>query len=258
MNKPNISKIGQSMKLSLAKHSPAILMGFGIAGMVTAGILAVKETPKALKLIEEKKSEEQTNKLTPVETIKTTWKCYAPAVVTVSVSIACLVGSSKVNSRRNAALATAYKLSETALAEYREKVIETIGEKKEQTVRESIAKDKLDQDPVSKKEVIVVAKGSTLCYDAISGRYFKSDIDSLKKAENELNRRMRNENYISLNEFYSEIGLKPLYPLGDDLGWNIDKGYIDIHFSSQLADDGTPCVVVEFNLAPRYGYSHFE
>lgn len=257
MNKLNFSQLVNSVKTSVVKHSPEILMGLGITGLVTAGVLAVKETPKALRLIEEKKKEEQVEKLTPMETVKTTWKCYVTAVVTAGVSVGCLIGSSKVNSRRNAALATAYTLSETALREYKQKVIETIGEKKEQAVRDAVAKDKLERDPVSKKEVIVVEKGNTLCYDAVSGRYFKSDIEKLKKVENELNRRMRNENYISLNEFYSEIGLKSLYPLGDDIGWNIEKGYIDMYFSSQLADDGTPCLVIEFDIAPKYGYASY-
>ncbi len=88
-------------------------------------------------------------------------------------------------------------------------MIETIGEKKEQTVRDAIANDRINKNPVSRREVIITEKGNTLCYDAISGRYFKSDIDKLKKAENELNRRMRDEMYISLNEFYYEIGLNP-------------------------------------------------
>ena len=37
------------------KNSPAILTGLGIAGGITTTVLAVKATPKALKLIEESK-----------------------------------------------------------------------------------------------------------------------------------------------------------------------------------------------------------
>ena len=114
---------------------PAVASGkasFGIAGMITTTVLAVRSTPKALKLIEEKKKEEGVDKLTPAETVKTAWKCYIPAMVLGATSVGCLVGASRVSLRRNAALATAYKLSETALTEYREQVVETIGEKKEQ------------------------------------------------------------------------------------------------------------------------------
>ncbi|HQJ90395.1 MAG TPA: DUF6353 family protein [Paludibacteraceae bacterium] len=254
MGKLNLSNIAKGVRTAMKKHSPEILTGIGIAGMITTTVMAVRATPKALILIEDKKIENDTDKLTPVETIKATWTCYIPAAITGGLSIICLIGASSVNARRNAALATAYTLSESALKEYQEKVIETIGEKKEQTVRDAIAKERIDKNPVSSREVIITEKGNTLCYDAISGRYFKSDIDKLKKAENELNRRMRDEMYISLNEFYYEIGLNPI-KIGDDLGWNIDHGYIELNFSSQLSDDGNPCLVIDYQVAPRYEYN---
>lgn len=253
MNKPNLSKVFGNVRTALSNHSPEILTGIGIAGMVTTTILAVRATPKALQLIEEKKKEEQVEKLPPVETVKTTWKCYIPATITGVTSIACLIGASSVNARRNTALATAYKLSETALTEYREKVVETIGEKKEQAVRDAVAKDKIEKNPVNQREIIVTGKGDTLCYDTLFGRYFKSDIEKLKRIENELNRRMRDEMYISLNEFYYEVGLEEV-AAGHDLGWNIDRGYIELDFSSQLTADGTPCLVVGFSIPPKYGF----
>ncbi len=254
MKKPKLSSISKGIRGTIIKHSPEILTGIGIAGMITTTIMAVRATPKALILIEERKEEIDVDKLTPIELIKTTWTCYIPTAITGGLSIICLIGANSVNTRRNAALATAYTLSESALKEYQEKVIETIGEKKEQTVRDAIAKDRIDKNPVSSREVIITEKGNTLCYDAISGRYFKSDIDKLKKVENELNRRMRDEMYISLNEFYYEIGLNPI-SIGDDIGWNIDHGYIELNFSSQLTDDGNPCLVIDYQVAPRYEYN---
>lgn len=253
MSKFNLSQIAKSVQMTVSKHSPEILMGIGIAGMLTTTILAVRATPKALRLIDEKKEELETDKLTPVDTVKTCWKCYIPAAVSGSLSVACLISANSVNARRNAALATAYALSETALKEYQEKVVETIGEKKEQVVHDAIAKDKVTQNPVSTSEVIITEKGNTLCYDTVSGRYFKSDIEKLKKAANELNFRLRDEMYVSVNDFYYEIGLKSI-SIGDDIGWNIDRGYINLKFSSQLADDGTPCLVLSYGVGPRYDY----
>lgn len=256
MNKFNFARFLKNAEMVIVKHSPEILTGIGIAGMITTTVLAVGATPKALRLIEEKKKEEGVEKLTPVETVKATWKCYIPAAVTGVTSTACLIGASSVNARRNAALATAYKLSETALTEYRDKVVETIGEKKEQVIREKIDKDHVENDPVTKKEVIITAKGNTLCYDAISGRYFKSDIDQIKKSINILNRRLLTEMYLSLNELYDELDLDHI-AVGDDLGWNVDDGLIDPYFSSQLAADGTPCIVLSYSRPPKYGYSSF-
>lgn len=261
--KPSLSKITRGIRTVISKHSPEILTGIGIAGMVTTTVMAVRATPKALELLNDERLERADNDQnfiygnTPLlvkDVIRLTWKCYVPAAVTGCLSIFCLIGASSVNARRNAALATAYTLSGSALKEYQEKVIEAIGEKKEQSVRDAIAKDRINRDPVSNREVIITERGNTLCYDVISGRYFKSDIDKLKKTENELNRQMRDAMYISLNEFYYEIGLNPT-SIGDDLGWSIDHGYIDLKFSSQLADNGTPCLVIDYQVAPRYEYN---
>lgn len=252
MNTSKLSTVAKTVQTAVTQHSPEILTGIGIAGMITTTILAVKATPKALKLLEGAQYEKKDH-LTTQEKMKACWKCYIPAAVTGTVSVACLIGASSVNARRNAALATAYKLSETALTEYKEKVVETIGEKKEQAVRDSIAKDKITNDPVNQKEIIITGKGDTLCYDSVFGRYFKSDIEKLKKIENELNRRMRNEMYISLNEFYYEVGLDYV-AAGHDLGWDIDRGYIELDFSSQLTPDGVPCLVVSFGTPPKYDF----
>lgn len=254
MGKQSLSGMIKSVQMAMKKHSPEILTGIGIAGMITTTVMAVKATPKALVLIEEKKSAEKLEKLPTVETVKTAWFCYIPTAITGALSIACLVGASSVNLKRNAALATAYTLSETALKEYKDKVVEVIGEKKAETVKDAIAKDKIEKDPVSAKEIIITEHGNTLCYDALSGRYFKSDIDKLKKAENELNQKMLSEMYITLNEFYYEIGLSEI-KLGDELGWNINtSGFISLEFSSQLAEDGTPCLVLGYHVAPQYDF----
>jgi hypothetical protein len=253
MKKPDVRKICKNLKTATVKHSPEILTGIGIAGMITTTIMAVKATPKALRLLEDEKNRQNVDKLEPVDAVKTTWKCYIPAAVTGTVSVACLIGASSVNTKRNAALTAAYTLSESTLRDYQKKVVETIGEKKEQTVRDAVAKERLEKSPVENTEVIITAKGETLCFDVVSGRYFKSDIDKLKRAANELNRRMRDEMFISLNDFYYEIGLEQV-KLGDDLGWNIEDGYIDLYFSSQLATDGTPCLVVDYGYGPRYDF----
>jgi hypothetical protein len=232
MKKPNFNKIARDIRVSLDKHSPQILMGVGIAGMITTTVLAVKATPKALQLIEEKKRELETDELSVVDTVKTTWKCYAPAVVTGTLSTICLIGSNSVSTRRTAAIATAYKISETALEEYRAKVVETIGEKKEQIIKDKVAEEQLKKNPISKNEVIITEKGNTLCYDAWSGRYFKSDIEKIKKVQNDMNYRLINDMYVSLNEFYSALGLNTV-DMGYELGWNLDRdGKLELDYSA--------------------------
>ena len=241
------AKIGNSLR----KHSPEICTALGIGGMIFTTALAVKATPKALKLLEDRKKEEKVDELTATETVKTVWKCYIPSVLTGAFSIFLIVTSNSINLKRNAAITAAYSLSETAFREYKNKVVETIGERKEEAVRDSVAKDRIQRAP--EQEVILTEKGNMLCYDTLSGRYFKTDIEKLKSSVNELNRQMRDEMFISLNEYYYELGLRPT-KIGDDLGWDIDKGYIELSFSSQLTDTQTPCLVIDYANPPTYRY----
>lgn len=255
MSKIKFKPLIKTIRSGLAKHSPAILTALGITGMIGTTVLAVKATPKALDLIENKKEELDKDKLTVVETVKATWKCYVPAAITCATSAACLIGASSVHTKRNAALATAYKLSESALIEYRDKVVETIGEKKEQSVRDAIAKDHVEKNPITNNEVIITDRGYTLCYDELSGRYFYSDIEKIKKAANELNRQMLNDMYVSLNELYYELGLEGT-KLGEQMGWNVDRGLIDLKFSATVSADDRPCIVLDYRVPPMYDYQN--
>lgn len=261
MNKQTLSKIARDVKLSLSKRSPEILMGIGIAGMITTTVLAVKATPKAILLIEDRKDELEVETLTPLETVKTTWKCYIPAAVSGTMSIVCLIGSNSVNARRNAALATAYKLSETAFAEYRDGVVETIGEKKEKTVRDKVSEKQIKENPVNKTDIIVTGKGKTLFFDPLSHRYFYSSIEKIRRAENILNKEINTDPFDAgrtVNDFYTEIGI-PTTATGDALGWNLNIGLLDIYLSYQGGDEGTefedePCAVLNFVNPPRYEF----
>lgn len=257
MVKLDVSKMFKTATDTLTKHGPEILTGLGIAGMIGCTILAVKATPKALELIEKKKKEEKAEKLTATETVKTAWKPYAPAVALGVTSVACLVGASSVHLRRNAALTAAYKLSETAFHEYREKVVETIGKEKEKEVKSKVAKEHIEKNPVSKNPVIITDSGNTLCMDDISGRYFYSDKNHIEKIENELNRRMLHDicGYVSLNEFYDELDIDHL-DIGDTIGWNTGN-MIDIHIDGGISDDGRPCLVIMHNNPPKYNFDKF-
>lgn len=272
MSKFSLPKVVKTITTFATKNSPAILTGLGVTGMFLAIGSAVSATPKALKKIEEEKERQNEElyqqavengednipvieNLKPLDVVKVTWKYYLPATVSALLATACIIGGCSVNIKRNAALATAYTLSETALREYKDKVVETFGEKKEQAVRDSIAQDKVRANPVKNNEVIIAGRGDTLCYDTYAGRYFKSDIEKIRRIENELNKRMLSEHWISLNDFYYELGLKSTDG-GYELGWNLDSGFIDAHFSSVLDDDGNPCLAISFHVAPRYDYQH--
>ena len=264
MNKLNLTKIIKDTQSAVSKYSPEILTAAGVVGMFTTVVLAVKATPKAVDLIEEKKLElshergEDVETLTKVETVKTTWKCYVPAAVSGLASAACIIGAQSVNAKRNAAIVAAYKLTESALQEYKETVVETIGEEKERAIRSKVAQKRVDRDPVSNKQVIIVGNAEYLYYDPISSRYFKTTANALKDAEIELNRGMLHDitGYASVNDLYDVLDLENI-DIGDELGWNTSNLIkIDIH-DTKVAPDGSPCFVIDYTNPPRYNYTRF-
>lgn len=257
MNKAGIRKFFNCAKSKISKHSPEILIGFAIVSGGTAIILAVKETPKALKRIEDKKQEFQVDKLSPWETVKTTWPCYIPSALAFTFAAGCAIGSQSIHVKRNAALATAYKISETALVEYRDKVIETIGEKKEQTVRDKVAQEQVVKHPVDPQEIYRTGHGSSLFLDPLSKRYFESDIEVIRRAENRLNKKMLQSvcGSTSLNDFYIEIGLEPVdESIGYTMGWNAEN-QIDLDIRPAWTnDERTSCLVLGHYNPPKYDY----
>lgn len=247
----------KSTKRYLSKHSPEILTGIGLAGMVTSIGLAIKATPKALRIIENEKREmsidgedQEFSKLT---IIKIAWKPYIPTIITALLSSVCIIEGNVISSKRNAALTAAYALSEQTLLSYRDKVIETIGEKKDKEIHDKISQDLVNKKPVNNSQVLITQKGNTLFLDTISGRYFRSDIEKIKKVVNELNRKMNYEDYISLSDFYYELGLDSTKD-SSEMGWNVVDGLIDIYFSACLTEDEEPCVVINYMTSPKYGY----
>ena len=64
MSKIKFKPLIKTIRSGLAKHSPAILTALGITGMIGTTVLAVKATPKALDLIENKKEELDKDELT--------------------------------------------------------------------------------------------------------------------------------------------------------------------------------------------------
>lgn len=242
-----------SKKLSnvLSQNSPTILTGVAVAGLIGTVGFGIKATPKALDyvILEENLKGDY---LTKREIIKATWKCYIPTAILGATTIGCIIGANKVNLRRNAALASVFSITEATLKEYQSKVVETIGEKKAGEIQEEITKDIIKNNPPKDGQVILTGKGETLCLDVLSGRYFKSDIEKLRKTENDLNSRMLKDDFISLNDVYYEFGLDPT-KLGDEMGWHQEDGLIYFEFSSQLAD-GVPCMVIDYQITPHYDY----
>lgn len=250
----NLSSFAKLAQKSLIDHSPEILTGFAVAGVVSTAVMAVKVTPQAVRLIEEQEEETHTY-LTAKEKVQLTARCYIPAVGIGVATIACIIGASSINTKRNAALMSVYTLTEKSFSEYQEKVTQTLGANKEQKIRDEVAQDRVAADPPSGKQIIITGKGEVLCYDTLSGRYFESSVETIRQAQNDVNAAIINDMYASQNDFYAKIGLSPT-SYGEEFGWTTDK-MLDIQFSAVLSEDSRPCIAISYLYSPTRDYHKF-
>ena len=242
-----------------SKNSPTILMTLGAASVVTAIGFAIKATPKAYLMQEEIKLDimaiEQAGDndgdpliKTKFETIWYQAKKYAPlywpTVVTGVAGIGFFLGANHIRVKRHEMLVAAYSLSEKALLNYQKKSIERHGFKSHLETVDEISRDKVNEVPFDQSTAIVTSAGETRCFDPFGGRYFFSDISIIRKAENEIIKRLGDEMFCTLNDFYEEVGL-PGTRLGDSVGWDSNDIYPDFSYSSILDEFGNPCLVMD-------------
>lgn len=245
---------------TLNKNVSKILLGFGIGAAFTAVGFAVEATPKAMILLEEKKQELGVEKLDTKTIIKTAAPVYIPTAISLGLSTACMIGSHNVKDRQNAALAAACTLSETALKTYQEKVIETVGQEKEQEIREAVSLDKMAKKP--EPSDIPVAKGIKMddvsydqrvkCWESLSGNYFWTTKNMLEKALNGVNKQLLSDFRVTENDLFDYLGMEHNHN-GDLLGWDTENTLaIETFYSSKLDDDGMPCLVLDYRTPPRW------
>lgn len=235
----------------VSKNTPLILTTGGVIGIfVTAGFTG-KATLEAAEVVKRLDATVD-GTLTKREIVEAVWKIYIPPLLIGVATAACIVGTHSIHTRRNAALLSVYSLTEVALREYKDKVVETIGENKERKIHDEIMQDRVNENPPS-SEIIVVGTGKVQCMEAITGRYFESDMESIRRAENDINSRLIHDMYCSHNEFCSLVGL-PQTPLGDQIGWTTDH-MMEIVFTSAInPKNGTPVLVVDYRISPKSDY----
>ena len=236
----SVSDILTSLTKQLKLHSPEILTTLGVSGVVTTAYLASKASFKAADALLE------TTEETPVqEKVKLVWKFYIPAGISATVSIGCILGASKANTNRTAAAITAYTVTEKAFSNYREKVVEQLGKGKEQKTRDGLNQEKVTNNPIGTKEVVVLGRGNVLCCELYTHRYFRSEMETLRKAQNDLNKMIVNDLYVTLDEFYDILGL-PGTSNSSHVGWDSDR-LVDLEFSTVISEDGEPCLAFDYN-----------
>lgn len=250
MNLPDIFK--RVAKLT-ADNSPAVLSALAIGGTAATAYLTAKATFKAAEIIGDEAEKrilreiEETRVFPTKDKIKLVWTQYIPPAGMVITTIGCIVFANRINAKRMAGLVAAYSISEKRLSEYKEKALEKLGVNKEQAMRDEIAQDRVHANPPTGQ--IIMGGGEVLFMDSMSGRYFMSDVESVRQAVNNVNASMIHDMYTSLSDFYEQLGLAAT-KFSDDLGWTIENGPIQVVFSTTIADNNRPAMVMDFNTTP--------
>ena len=196
-----------NLRKLISDNLPLILTSVAVTGVVSTTVLAVKATPAAIRDIQEAQSE--LLEISKLDIVKLTWHHYIPAALIGGATIASIVGVQSINMKRQAALVGLWSLTDRAFLEYKAKVIETLGEKKEQKIVDEIVEERMQNADNFNKEIIVTGQGTHRFKDTISGRYFEGDLESVRSAVNDINFQCINEMYASVNDVYRLLGLPP-------------------------------------------------
>jgi hypothetical protein len=255
---PHVSKL----KYLLNDNSTTLLSVAGVGGSIATALLTGRATFKAARLIDETEDlrtehrtehgpEDENKPMSKTEKTKLVWHLYLPPVASGVLTVTCIIVAHRISSKQIVALTAAAGISERALNEYKEKVLEKFGAKEDTKIQDDIAQDRVNKFPPS-SQIMITGSGDVLCYDMLTGRYFQSTMEELKRAENKVNYELIHYMSCSLTHFYDEIGLPPT-SYSDTHGWNMDH-HMELKFSTVLSEDNRPCIAIDFNRQPIADY----
>lgn len=254
----NASRTFSKLTLKSKKYAPEIMVIAGVAGVITSTIMACKATTKAGDITEKTKnqmaqihevaetkpdqySEEDMKKDTVIVYTQTAVefaKLYSPAVILGTVSIACILGSHHILSKRNAALAAAYATVDKNFKDYRGRLVERFGKELDKELRYNIKAKEFEETVVNEEtgEETTVVKTVNVA-DAIEysdyARFFdegcagwtkdsEHNLYFLKCQQNYANERLKTRGYLFLNDVYEMLGI-PKTKAGQIVGWVYDE-----------------------------------
>ena len=255
---PHVSKL----KYLLNDNSTTLLSVVGVGGTVATALLTGRATFKAARLLITRKKwrmllgEKESRNIPPhgfskTEKAKLVWPLYLPPVASGVLTVTCIIAAHRISSKQIVALTAAAGISERALTEYKDKVLEKFGAKEDEKIHADIAQDRVNKFPPS-SQIMIAGSGDVLCYDMLTGRYFQSTMEELKRAENKVNYELIHYMSCSLTHFYDEIGLPPT-SYSDTHGWNMNH-HMELKFSTIFSEDNRPCIAIDFNRQPIADY----
>ena len=253
--KEKMIRMYNNSKNMVEKHSPEILAGVGVVGVVASTVMACKATMKLNDILEE--SKETRDKIREVEsnpryeeqyshedakkdlTINYTQtglkiaKLYAPAVILGSASLGCLLASNDILRKRNAALSAAYMTVDKSFKEYRQRVVDRFGEEVEKEIRYNIKAEEITSTVVAEdgSETTITETVKTMDPNLYSdyakffdeaSPYWQKDPEYnfmfLKSQQQYANDLLKARGRLFLNEVYEMLGIDKT-KAGQIVGW---------------------------------------
>lgn len=246
----------------MKKNSSLILSVVSSIGVITTTVLAIKATPKAIKLIEEEKQKkskvvtktiyadnQQYSKteivyedLSPLDIIKIAWKPYIPTGISMFSTLICIFGNTYLNYKTQTSLVSAYAVLDRTYKQYAEKAKELYGENADKEIKQEIARDNYNDSNYIHRE------DKKLFFEFQTMRYFESTIEEVIMAENMLNQELAATGYVSMNDFFRFLHLDPL-PYANHVGWCDHGNYHEIEFQHEkmVLEDGLECILLNMD-----------
>ena len=261
----SVKKLVFDIGRAVSQNSPHILTAVGCGAYISAVIMAAKAAPEAKPAYEHHRAQyeralaEGKNRVDArmdfAEGIaKEVAPLYLGTGAMVVIGTICIIAADKIHIKRQGALMAACTLSERALDIYQDKVVERLGQAKHEEILDAVAEDGAPFDEIDGVRIDVLDPEGVLCYDKVTGRYFKSTIEKVRSAEGAVSKKLIDETAIPLSAFYEELGIPDISDLGDFMGWDVGRCKLDIHFTSMLDHNGVPCLVLNYKTCIVNGF----
>lgn len=230
-------------KAFVVKNAPEVLIGLGIAGFATTIGFSIDGAINAtIDMINNEEDRFRDKEIK--DKIRHVFKYYTPAIILGAGSTAAIIFSNRVSSSRNAAITSAYLLSEKAANLYREELAKVTDENRlkqaDTNVRQEISNVYRDNQGGPMSLAVADRNTKIRCKEMASKQQFYMSYNQLEKMENEINFRLLDEGQLTLNEMYDEFGLEHTLD-GDNYVWDLAiqgkfKLWLDPHIDIENGD----------------------
>ncbi len=271
----------QDFGKNVLKNRPQLFLAGTILGAIGAPIAGAWGHERAYKAVM-KTQALQRRELTSSEILGVSWKYYIPSGVCTALSVGCGIGLYKCHSSTRYILEQQKKTLQAAAAQtdylggalqtanrslqiFEDEVTQQLGKEAVDRIKQSIAADSESLSPravnncVERAETPITPSGDEYWMRESCGErapYFKSNIEEIRDAVNQLNYRAMSEGdgTIDYNDFNAYMGLEEDTYL-QDFGWDINRdGLLDVDFYGGLKNDKhktEPYIMFKFIPSPH-------